>query len=83
MQVRSHEPRQSSQLTILLYRKHPVFVRSMETAVEISGVFAKERYAHLTQPLVLITHLFARLCPVFQLSNVTGEGLDYVSVLHD
>jgi hypothetical protein len=29
--------------------------------------------------LVLIEH---RLCPVFRVSNVTGEGLDYVSVEH-
>ncbi|KAI0092948.1 GTP-binding protein 1 [Irpex rosettiformis] len=42
-------------------RKTPVFVKSMETAVEVSEVFAKER-----------------LCPVFQLSNVTGEGLNYL-----
>ncbi|THH31777.1 hypothetical protein EUX98_g2383 [Antrodiella citrinella] len=42
-------------------RKTPVFVKSMETAVEVSQVFAKER-----------------LCPVIQLSNVTGEGLDYL-----
>lgn len=42
-------------------RKTPVFVKSMETAVELSDVFDKER-----------------LCPIFQLSNVTGEGLDYL-----
>ncbi|KAK7687077.1 hypothetical protein QCA50_009577 [Cerrena zonata] len=41
--------------------KTPVFVKSAETAVELSQTFAKER-----------------LCPVFQLSNVTGEGLDYL-----
>ncbi|KZP34701.1 P-loop containing nucleoside triphosphate hydrolase protein [Athelia psychrophila] len=40
-------------------RKIPVFVKSMEVAVEISQSFAKER-----------------LCPVFLVSNVTGEGLD-------
>jgi len=34
-------------------------VKSLETAVEVSQVFSKER-----------------LCPVFQLSNVTGQGLD-------
>lgn len=42
-------------------RKTPVFVKSAETAVELSQVFAKER-----------------LCPIFQLSNVTGEGLDHL-----
>lgn len=42
-------------------RKTPVFVKSVETAVEVSQVFAMER-----------------LSPVFQLSNVTGEGLDYL-----
>lgn len=42
-------------------RKTPVFVKSLEMAVEVSEVFAKER-----------------LCPIFQLSNVTGEGLDYL-----
>ncbi|KAF9460688.1 P-loop containing nucleoside triphosphate hydrolase protein [Collybia nuda] len=41
-------------------RKTPVFVRSMETAVEISTSFSE------------------RLCPIFQISNVTGEGLDFV-----
>lgn len=30
--------------------------------------------------LVLIVRVLHRLCPIFQLSNVTGEGLDYVSV---
>ncbi|KAF8577306.1 P-loop containing nucleoside triphosphate hydrolase protein [Ramaria rubella] len=42
-------------------RKTPVFVKTPETAVELSQVFAKER-----------------LCPIFQLSNTTGEGLDFV-----
>ncbi|EJD03134.1 GTP-binding protein 1 [Fomitiporia mediterranea MF3/22] len=42
-------------------RKTPVFVQSLETAVEISQVFAKQR-----------------LCPIFQVSNVTGAGLDLV-----
>ncbi|KAL6310337.1 P-loop containing nucleoside triphosphate hydrolase protein [Sparassis latifolia] len=42
-------------------RKTPVFVKSFETAVEVSQVFAKER-----------------ICPTFQVSNVTGEGLDYL-----
>ncbi|TFY53643.1 hypothetical protein EVG20_g10023 [Dentipellis fragilis] len=42
-------------------KKHPVFVKSLETAVEVSQVFAKER-----------------ICPIFQLSNVTGSGLDYI-----
>ncbi|KAI5123663.1 hypothetical protein M0805_001692 [Coniferiporia weirii] len=42
-------------------RKTPVFVKSLETAVEVSQVFATER-----------------LCPIFQVSNVSGEGLDLV-----
>ncbi|CAE6476190.1 unnamed protein product [Rhizoctonia solani] len=45
-------------------RKTPVFVKSMEQAVELSRVFTTER-----------------LCPIFLLSNVTGEGLDHVSTL--
>ncbi|KDQ53478.1 hypothetical protein JAAARDRAFT_209844 [Jaapia argillacea MUCL 33604] len=42
-------------------RKTPVFVKSVEIAVELSQVYAKER-----------------LCPIFLVSNVTGEGLDHV-----
>ncbi|KAJ7462317.1 GTP-binding protein 1 [Mycena galericulata] len=42
-------------------RKTPVFVKSVETAVEISTAFGKDR-----------------LCPIFLVSNVTGEGLDFV-----
>jgi GTPase len=41
-------------------RKTPVFVNSMEVAVESSQTFAQYK-----------------LCPVFRVSNVTGEGLDY------
>ncbi|CUA69196.1 GTP-binding protein 1, partial [Pongo abelii] [Rhizoctonia solani] len=46
-------------------RKTPVFVKSMEQAVELSRVFTTER-----------------LCPIFLLSNVTGEGLDHASISH-
>ncbi|KIY50387.1 GTP-binding protein 1 [Fistulina hepatica ATCC 64428] len=42
-------------------RKQPVFVESLETAVELATAFGKER-----------------LCPIFKLSNVTGQGLDFV-----
>lgn len=42
-------------------RKTPVFVKSMEQAVELSRAFATEK-----------------LCPIFLLSNVTGEGLDHL-----
>ncbi|KAF8973275.1 GTP-binding protein 1 [Flammula alnicola] len=42
-------------------RKIPVFVNSVETAVEISTSFGTEK-----------------LCPIFQISNVTGQGLDFV-----
>ncbi|KAJ6625636.1 GTP-binding protein 1 [Mycena sp. CBHHK59/15] len=45
----------------LCSRKTPVFVKSIETAVEISTAFGKDR-----------------LCPIFLVSNVTGEGLDFV-----
>jgi len=42
-------------------RKTPVFVKSLEAAVEIAKAFGTER-----------------LCPIFQISNVTGQGLDFV-----
>lgn len=41
-------------------RKTPVFVNSMEVAIESSQTFAQYK-----------------LCPIFRVSNVTGEGLDY------
>jgi GTPase len=41
-------------------RKTPVFVNSMEVAIESSQTFAQ-----------------CKLCPIFRVSNVTGEGLDY------
>ncbi|TFK25737.1 GTP-binding protein 1 [Coprinopsis marcescibilis] len=44
-------------------RKTPVFVKSMETAVDIATSFGSDK-----------------VCPIFQLSNVTGVGLDYVRV---
>ncbi|KAJ2916809.1 hypothetical protein MD484_g3627, partial [Candolleomyces efflorescens] len=44
-------------------RKTPVFVKSMETAVDIATSFGSDR-----------------ICPIFQLSNVTGQGLDFVGV---
>jgi GTPase len=42
-------------------RRNPVFVKSIEAAVEISQVYAKDK-----------------ICPIFQVSNVTGTGLDFV-----
>ncbi|KAI9442243.1 GTP-binding protein 1 [Lactarius indigo] len=42
-------------------RRNPVFVRSIEAAVEVSQVYAKDK-----------------ICPIFQVSNVTGTGLDFV-----
>ncbi|KAH6913816.1 GTP-binding protein 1 [Coprinopsis sp. MPI-PUGE-AT-0042] len=42
-------------------RKTPVFVKSVETAVEIATSFGSDK-----------------ICPIFQLSNVTGQGLDFV-----
>ena len=53
----------------------------MDTAVEISGVFAKEKCVHLSVPRFHTAQVRDRLCPIFQLSNVTGEGLDYVRAL--
>ncbi|KAG8977192.1 hypothetical protein FRC05_002191 [Tulasnella sp. 425] len=41
-------------------RKTPVFVRNLETAIQLSQVFTKDR----------------SVCPVFLLSNVTGDGLE-------
>ncbi|KAG6828111.1 hypothetical protein H0H92_009161 [Tricholoma furcatifolium] len=42
-------------------RKTPVFVKNLETAVELSTSFGSDR-----------------MCPIFQISNVTGDGLDFV-----
>ncbi|KAJ3517199.1 hypothetical protein NLJ89_g646 [Agrocybe chaxingu] len=42
-------------------RKIPVFVKSLEVAVEMATSFGTEK-----------------LCPIFQISNVTGQGLDFV-----
>jgi len=42
-------------------RKNPVFVKSIEAAIEVSQIYAKEK-----------------ICPIFQVSNVTGLGLDLV-----
>ena len=52
----------------------------MEMAVEVSGVFAKEKYEHVYRFFPLYSSS-ARLCPIFQLSNVTGAGLDFVSII--
>ncbi|KAG8862481.1 hypothetical protein FRB96_001552 [Tulasnella sp. 330] len=46
-------------------RKTPVFVKNLETAIEISQTFTKDR----------------SVCPVFMLSNVTGEGLELFRTL--
>ena len=59
-------------------RKTPVFVKSLEASVELSQTFAKERYEH-AKTIEPITHtIIPRLCPIFQLSNVTGEGLNFL-----
>ncbi|CAA7263154.1 unnamed protein product [Cyclocybe aegerita] len=42
-------------------RKTPVFVKSLEVAIEMATSFGTEK-----------------LCPIFQISNVTGQGLDFV-----
>jgi GTPase len=59
------------------FRKTPVFVKSVETAVEIATAFGKDRSV---QPHPISLQLiWIRLCPIFLVSNVTGEGLDFVS----
>ncbi|KAF5354728.1 hypothetical protein D9756_005278 [Leucocoprinus leucothites] len=42
-------------------RKTPVFVKNVETSIELATSFGSER-----------------ICPIFQISNVTGEGLDHL-----
>jgi GTPase len=60
-------------------RKTPVFVRSKEIAVELSTCYAKDRWAPLIYaPPLLSSHYPFSICPIFMISNVTGEGLDYV-----
>jgi hypothetical protein len=62
------------------HSKVPVFVKSQEMAVELAPCFATEKlvtapmYGHFNS--LINIH---RLCPIFLLSNVTGEGLDLVS----
>jgi GTPase len=58
-----------------------VFVRSKETAVEVSQAFAKDRYDGSIALVSYSTQMSYRLCPIFQVSNVTGEGLDFVSAM--
>lgn len=61
-------------------RKTPVFIDTLEAAVETSQVFAKERLVILILSAALPSEAccFDRLCPIFRISNVTGEGLDFV-----
>ncbi|EKM80959.1 hypothetical protein AGABI1DRAFT_71614 [Agaricus bisporus var. burnettii JB137-S8] len=42
-------------------RKTPVFVKNIETSVELATSFGPEK-----------------ICPIFQISNVTGEGFDHL-----
>ena len=63
-----------------------MFVKSMEAAVAVAQSFGKERYVEarycglgLEDPAGLIRDP-DRLAPVFQTSNVTGEGLDFVRI---
>lgn len=58
-------------------RKTPVFVQNVETAVELSRVFIGKKSVYNGLRFTVLT--LYRLCPIFQLSNVTGEGLDNVS----
>jgi hypothetical protein len=66
----------------IVNRKTPVLVKSMETAVEIALAFGKEKSVHPFWLLISWHESFlCRLCPIFRISNVTGEGLDFVSLL--
>ena len=56
-----------------------MFVKSIESAVAVAQSFGKERYVPVLDYRRHARLLgFDRLAPVFQTSNVTGEGLDYV-----
>lgn len=60
-------------------RKTPVFVKSTETSIELATSFGSERWSLFSHAWEMeLTPL--RICPVFQTSNVTGEGLDYVGI---
>jgi len=61
-------------------RKTPVFVKNLETAVEISQAFTREKYCKHIAPSILTHGSLRRICPIFMLSNVTGEGLDLVRI---
>lgn len=50
----------------------------METSVELATTFGRDRSVPLSQSRNF-SYSLHRLCPIFFLSNVTGEGLDYVS----
>jgi GTPase len=57
--------------------KTPVFVKDIEMAVELSTGFGKDKCVELGF-LEMRFNQFIRVCPIFQVSNVTGEGLDFV-----
>ncbi len=50
----------------------------METAVEVSLALATERSVGTKVHIIPTHHLpyTLRVCPIFQISNVTGQGLD-------
>lgn len=59
-----------------------MFVKSAEVAVEASQAFITERSVPVAfARMQTIYSVLRRLCPIFQVSNVTGEGLDLVSIV--
>ena len=63
-----------------------MFVKSMEAAVAVAQSFGKERYVEVHCCSVGAGRSAGlirdpdRLAPVFQTSNVIGEGLDFVRI---
>ena len=68
-------------LYIFASRKNPVFVKSIEAAIEVSQTYATEKQVHSLSIGLILSN---RICPIlqacFQVSNVTGTGLDFVFV---
>ncbi|KAI0256079.1 hypothetical protein BJV78DRAFT_1278644 [Lactifluus subvellereus] len=68
----------SAKIVTFIDCKNPVFVKSIEAAVEASQIYGFTwalRLQGLHSPL--------RICPIFQVSNVTGTGLDFVRTFLD
>lgn len=58
-------------------RKTPVFIKSTEMVVEVASSFGKDKYV-VPRLQRAPSHILNRICPIFQVSNVTGQGLDHV-----